>query len=74
LRDGPNEYTVMSFRLTKAPTYYMDLMNKDFMEYLDKFVMVFINGVLVYSKDEKDMKNIIIWCCRSFETIGCMPS
>jgi hypothetical protein len=32
----------------------MDLMNKDFMEYVDKFVMVFINDVLVYSKDEKE--------------------
>jgi hypothetical protein len=34
---------VMSFGLTKALTYYMDLMNTDFMKYLDKFVMVFIN-------------------------------
>jgi hypothetical protein len=45
---------VMYFGLTKAPTYYIDLMNKDFMEYLDKFVMVFINDVLVYSKDEEE--------------------
>jgi hypothetical protein len=44
------EYTVMSFGLTKAPTYYMDLMNKDFMEYLDKFIVVFIDGIFVYSK------------------------
>jgi hypothetical protein len=45
---------VMYFGLTKAPTYHIDLMNKDFMEYLDKFVMVFINDVLVYSKDEEE--------------------
>jgi hypothetical protein len=32
----------------------MDLMNKDFIEYLGKFVVVFINDVLVYSKDEKE--------------------
>jgi hypothetical protein len=32
----------------------MDLMNKDFMEYLGKFIVVFINDVLVYSKDEKE--------------------
>jgi hypothetical protein len=32
----------------------MDLMNKEFMEYLDKLVIVFINDVLVYSKDEKE--------------------
>jgi hypothetical protein len=42
------EYTVMSFRLTNAPTYFMYLMNKVFMEYLDKFVMMFINDILVY--------------------------
>jgi hypothetical protein len=46
----------MYFGLSKAPTYYIDLMNKDFMEYLDKFVMVFINDVLVYSKDEEEHK------------------
>jgi hypothetical protein len=44
----------MYFGLIEAPTYYIDLMNKDFMEYLDKFVMVFINDVLVYSKDEEE--------------------
>jgi hypothetical protein len=43
----------MSFGLTKAPTYYMDLMNKDFMEYLDKFIIVFINDILVYTKNEE---------------------
>jgi hypothetical protein len=43
LRNGPYKYTVMYFRLTRAPTYYMDLMNKVFMEYLDNFVMVFID-------------------------------
>jgi hypothetical protein len=42
------------FGLTKALTYYMDLMNKEFMEYLDKFFMVFINDILVYSKDEEE--------------------
>jgi hypothetical protein len=46
--------TMMSFGLTNAPVYYMDLMNTDFMEYLDKFVVVFINGMLVYSKSEEE--------------------
>jgi hypothetical protein len=45
---------MMSFGLTNAPTYYMDLMNLDFMEYLDKFVVVFIDGMLVYSKSEEE--------------------
>jgi hypothetical protein len=44
--------TMMSFGLTNASAYYMDLMNKDFVEYLDKFVVVFIDGMLVYSKSE----------------------
>jgi hypothetical protein len=48
------EYTVMSFGLTNAPAYFMYLMNKVFMEYLDKFGMVFINDILVYSRSEEE--------------------
>jgi hypothetical protein len=44
---------VISFGLTNAPTYFMYLMNKVFMEYLDMFVMVFINDILVYSRSEE---------------------
>jgi hypothetical protein len=40
----------MSFGLTNAPAYFMYLMNKVFMEYLDKFVVVFIDDILVYSR------------------------
>ncbi|KAK1660205.1 hypothetical protein QYE76_048364 [Lolium multiflorum] len=53
-RYGLYEYTVMSFRLTNAPAYFMNLMNKVFMEYLDKFVVVFIDDILVYSKTEEE--------------------
>jgi hypothetical protein len=74
MRYGLYQYTVMSFGSTNAPTYFMYLMNKVFMEYLDKFIVVFINDILVYSKNEKDMKNIFVWYCRSFESIDCMPS
>jgi hypothetical protein len=49
-RYGLYEYTVMSFGLTNAPTYFMYLMNKVFMEYLDKFIVVFIDGILIFSK------------------------
>jgi hypothetical protein len=45
---------VMSFRLTNAPAYFMYLLNKVFMEYLDKFVVVFIDDILVYSRSEKE--------------------
>jgi hypothetical protein len=44
----------MSFGLTNAPAYFMYLMNKVFMEYLDKFVVVFINDILVYSRGEEE--------------------
>jgi hypothetical protein len=53
-RYGLYEYTVMSFDLTNAPTYFMYLMNKVFMEYLDKFVVVFINDILVFSKTKEE--------------------
>jgi hypothetical protein len=42
----------MSFGLTNAPTYFMYMMNKVFMEYLDKFVVMFIDDILVYSRSE----------------------
>ena len=44
----------MSFGLTNAPAYFMNLMNKVFMEYLDKFVVVFIDDILIFSKDEEE--------------------
>jgi hypothetical protein len=53
-RYGLYEYTVMSFGLTNAPTYFMYLMNKVFMEYLDMFVMVFIDDILIFSKTEEE--------------------
>jgi hypothetical protein len=53
-RYGLYEFTVMSFGLTNAPTYFMNMMNKVFMQYLDKFIMVFIDDILVYSKNDSD--------------------
>jgi hypothetical protein len=54
LRYGLYEYTVMSFRLTNAPTYFMYLMNNVFMEYLYKFVVVFIDDILIYLRSEEE--------------------
>ena len=44
----------MSFRLTNAPATFMDLMNKVFKQYLDLFVIVFIDDILIYSRSEEE--------------------
>jgi hypothetical protein len=48
------EYIVMSFGLTNVVAYFMYLIHKVFREYLDKFVVVFIDDILIYSKNEND--------------------
>jgi hypothetical protein len=45
---------MMSFGVTNAPAYFMYMMIKVFMEYLDKFVVVFIDNILVYSTSERE--------------------
>jgi hypothetical protein len=44
----------MSFGLTNAPAYFLYLVNKVFMEYLDKFMVVFIDDILIFSKNEEE--------------------
>ncbi|GJW09431.1 putative reverse transcriptase domain-containing protein [Tanacetum coccineum] len=51
---GHYEFQVMSFRLTNSPTVFMDLMNRVCKPYLDKFMIVFINDILIYYKNKKE--------------------
>jgi hypothetical protein len=60
-RYGQYEFMVVSFWLTNAPAYFMNMMNKVLMEKLDNFVVVFIDDTLIYSEiAEEHEKHLII--------------
>ena len=53
-RYGNFKFTMMPFRLTNAPAALMDLMHRVFQPYLDQFVVVFVDDILIYSKSEEE--------------------
>ena len=57
-RYGHCEYSVMPFGVTNASGVFIEYMNRIFHPYLDQFVVVFIDNILVYSKSEEDMLSI----------------
>nr|GEY68304.1 putative reverse transcriptase domain-containing protein [Tanacetum cinerariifolium] len=57
IRNGHYEFQVMPFGLTIAPAVFMDLMNRLCKPYLDKFIIVFIDDILIYSRDKKEHAN-----------------
>jgi hypothetical protein len=73
-RYGLYEYTVISFGLTNAPAYFMYLMNKVFMEYLDRFVIIFIDDILIFSNTMEEHESTYDWYWRSSDPMSCMPN
>ena len=69
---GHFEFTVMPFGLTNAPTTFMDLMHTVFQPYLDQFIVVFIDNILIYfgsEEEHEDHLRVILQV-----SISCMPS
>ena len=70
---GHFEVTVMPFRLTNKPTTFMDLMNRVFQPYLDQFVVVFVDDILIYSQSElehEDHLRIVLQLLRDHQLYG----
>ena len=63
-RYGRYEFLLMSFGLTNAPAAFMDLMNRVFRPYLDRFVIVFIDDIFVYLKSALERDRHWVWCCK----------
>ena len=67
MRYGPYEFLVISFGLTNASAAFMDLMNRVFRPFLDRFVIVFIDDILVYSRSEEEHAMYLRFVLSDFE-------
>ena len=71
-RYSHDEFTIMSFDLTNAPIVFMELMNRLFKDYLDSFVIVFIDDFLVYSRTESKHEGhlrIVLTMCENLPIV-----
>ena len=71
-RYGHYNFLVMSFGLTNAPETFLDLMNHVFRPFVDHFFIVFINDILVYSKDREDHDTHLRVVIETLERNNCM--
>eukprot|EP00253_Pinus_taeda_P008878 PITA_08878 len=72
-RYGHYEFIVMPFGLTNAPAAFMNLMNSVFRKYLDRFVQVFLDDILIYSRNEKEHLEhlrLVLQCLRENKLYG----
>ncbi|KAJ9561859.1 LOW QUALITY PROTEIN: hypothetical protein OSB04_007019 [Centaurea solstitialis] len=73
-RYGHYELLAMSFGLTKALAVFMDLMNRNYQPYLDKFVIMFVDDILIYSRDKGEYIQHLRLILELLKNESCMPS
>ena len=73
-RYGHYEFLVMPFGFTNAPAAFMDLMNRVFHPYLDQFIVVFIDDILVYSKDAQEHEHHLRIVLQILRENSCLQS
>ena len=73
-RYGYYKFLVMSFYLANAPVVFIDLMNRVFQCYLDSYVTLFIDDILVFLKNEGDTWIILEWFCKCLTNTNYLPT